>query len=105
MMENCQGACGKVIGQFSDGKITDETWKCSLEYFNDWDKVTFDDRLWPPAVDALDMNLADYSVLIENQKIFGAAKWIHSIENNSSTNNLTYCRKHLGNFLFYSKTL
>ena len=95
IQNNNHNTLAKVIGQFSNGLITDNTWKCSPQYTTNWNKIYFDDSQWPPAAESLDIiNGTNDLVSNEKQNSFGGAKWIHSNEI-YVRNNVTYCRKHL----------
>ena len=41
---------GGFRGALSDGRIADESWKCSSVYSSGWQNVAFDDSKWPLAI-------------------------------------------------------
>ena len=41
---------GGIIGSFSDGLVTDGTWKCERNVSDDWNMEKFDDSTWSYAV-------------------------------------------------------
>ena len=40
---------GGFLGSFSDGSVTDSSWKCTPTFFNGWNTSHFDDSTWPYA--------------------------------------------------------
>ena len=47
--ENSEGPYG-VLGSFSNGLVTNESWKCSSDLYPRWNSPDFDDGHWPHAV-------------------------------------------------------
>lgn len=83
---NIGGPAG-IIGSFSTGLVTDQTWRCTNKKYPKWQSPAFDDSAWPGA-----------EVVKRNDKIKGPsiakeAKWIWT--SRSSDLNV-YCRNTLG---------
>lgn len=57
-----------ILGSFSNGLVTNESWKCSLHWFLGWSSPDFDDSPWSAAV-----VVAEYGNI---PGIDPAAKWI-----------------------------
>ena len=77
------------IGSFSNGAVTDGSWKCSRDLVTDWQKLNFDDSKWsaPTATrDNGDLSAKD---------IAKSAKWIWAGAYNDAKTTV-YCRKRLG---------
>ena len=39
-----------ILGSFSNGLVTNESWKCTKDRYLGWNSPHFDDRTWPAAV-------------------------------------------------------
>ena len=93
------GFIGGLLGSFSDGRVTDSTWKCTRNYFNQWQLATFDDRAWPAAEASREQGDVSWGT---NQNIASNAKWIWAGRYISSyKNTIVYCRKKLGNHVMF----
>ena len=44
------GVAYGILGSFSNGLVTNESWKCSSDLYPGWNSPDFDDRHWPHAV-------------------------------------------------------
>ena len=74
-----------ILGSFSNGQVTDATWKChSSPVPSEWASADFDDSSWPAAV--------EYQ-WIKIQNITDDAKWIWTKDNN--VDDEVYCRVRL----------
>ena len=79
-----------IIGSFSDGKVTNSSWKCTSGTELDWKKPGFNDSLWKSAVElnsGRERDL-DRGCLINEIQRHGA-KWITSADNGQQN---MYCR-------------
>ena len=79
-----------IIGSFSDGKVTNSSWKCTSGTELDWKKPGFNDSLWKSAVklnSGRERDL-DRGCLINEIQRHGA-KWITSADNGQQN---MYCR-------------
>ena len=75
-----------ILGSFSNGQVTDATWKCRSSPFpSEWASADFDDSLWPAAVEVA----RDWKI----KSIADDAKWIWA--EISNTDNEVYCRMRL----------
>ena len=80
------GGPAVILGSFSNGQVTNTTWKChSSPVPSEWALADFDDSCWPAAVEHL------RSKKIHN--IADDAKWIWTKE--SKSDNEVYCRVRL----------
>ena len=87
---NRDGAAGWK-GSFYDGSlVTDDSWKCTSNFYSGWYKVDFDDNDWS----ALYTN---GSPIAGCTGFPASAKWMWS-EPNYNSLSTTYCRKTLGKF-------
>ena len=78
-----------ILGSFSNGVVTDETWKCTGEPVSSgWGTSDYDDSQWPTAVE-YGNNTNPALPLWEGQGILPSAKWIW-VANRTSGN--IYCR-------------
>ena len=78
-----------ILGSFSNGLVTNESWKCSSVLYPGWNSPDFDDRQWP------------YAVVIKNHGdspwgfingIAKTAKWIWTA---GQDDNEVFCRLRL----------
>ena len=94
MIKDFWGGVGGLLGSFSDGTITDNTWKCTRTYSEQWNLATFDDNAWPAAVAT-----RGQEDVIGGPKsdIASNAKWIWAgpYETNADVV-IVYCRKKMG---------
>lgn len=84
---NVGGPAG-IIGSFSNGMVTDETWRCHNALVPNWNLPDFDDSSWPGAV-----------VVVRKEELKGPrvakeAKWIWT--GNVASDFKVYCRGQLG---------
>ena len=78
-----------ILGSFSNGQVTDATWKChSSPVPSKWALADFDDSCWPAAVKHGDHRSAPWNRKIQN--IADDAKWIWTEDNKKD--NEVYCR-------------
>ena len=79
-----------IIGSFSDGKVTNSSWKCTSGTELDWKKPGFNDSLWKSAVELNSVRERDLDrgCLINEIQRHGA-KWITSADNGQQN---MYCR-------------
>ena len=79
-----------IIGSFSDGKVTNSSWKCTSGTELDWKKPGFNDSLWKSAVklNSVRERDLDRGCLINEIQRHGA-KWITSADNGQQN---MYCR-------------
>ena len=82
-----------MLGNFSDGNVTDGSWKCSsVKPSDQWISSTFDDSSWPNAL-ATEGQGGKWP---NQPNIANNAKWIwagNSYVYNGSTSNIAYCRR------------
>lgn len=84
---------GGIIGNFSDGLLTDDTWKCTRNFSANWYLATFDDCAWPSAVA---LEVANSSKWYKTPiGISMDAKWIWSGSYDDEFVDV-YCRKKIG---------
>ena len=77
-----------ILGSFSNGQVTDATWKChSSPVPSEWASADFDDSSWPAAVEHGDHGSASWNRKIQN--IADAAKWIWTKDNDGDKE--VYC--------------
>ena len=81
-----------ILGSFSNGQVTDATWKChSSPVPSEWASADFNDSSWPAAVEHRDHGSAPWN--IKTQNISDDAKWIWTKDN--LVDNEVYCRVRL----------
>ena len=66
------GGLGGLLGSFSDGRVTDGSWKCTREFSEDWKSPSFDDSNWPAAA-TRDQDNPEWAKMT---KVASSAKWI-----------------------------
>ena len=81
------GGAEGILGSFSNGLLTNESWKCTDVYYPGWHFPDFDDGAWPAAVVVGKYGDQPWGN-IEN--INHAAKWIWTAD--SEHVNRVYCR-------------
>ena len=82
-----------ILGSFSNGQVTDATWKChSFPVPSEWASADFDDSSWPAAVEHADHGSAPWNRKIQN--ITDDAKWIWT-KDNKQRGSEVYCRVRL----------
>ena len=81
-----------ILGSFSNGQVTDATWKChSFPVPSEWASADFNDSSWPAAVEHADHGSRPrYRIM----NISDDAKWIWT-ENNTNQGSEVYCRVRL----------
>ena len=96
------GGAGGLLGNFSDGSVTDDSWKCSsITPPDQWTLSTFDDSSWPSA---LATKVHDEQEV--TPKITNKAKWIWIGTTYYSDLSITvYCRKKLGGRLTFKTAI
>ena len=78
-----------ILGSFSNGQVTDATWKChSSPVPNEWSSTDYDDSSWPAAVEHWDHGSSGWGIKIQN--IADDAKWIWTKK--YIRDNEVYCR-------------
>ena len=77
-----------ILGSFSNGMITNASWKCDSVKYPGWNSPDFDDSNWPAAVERA--NQGD-KPLGEIPGIAWTAKWIWTAGDPDNV----YCRLHL----------
>ena len=93
---NDYGVIGGLLGSFSDGNVTDHSWKCSREYSESWNLPSFDDSAWPTAIATRGQG---DSVWGTQPNIAKNAKWIWAGPYETKTSSVTvYCKKRLGKY-------
>ena len=79
-----------IIGSFSDGKVTNSSWKCTSGTELDWKKPGFNDSLWKSAVELNSDRERDLDRGCQINEIqLHGAKWITSADNGQKN---MYCR-------------
>ena len=85
---NTYGDYEGILGSFSNGQVTNATWKChSSPVPGEWASGDFDDNCWPAAVVLADHGSAPWGRIMN---IVDDAKWIWT-ENNIGDREV-YCR-------------
>ena len=84
-----------ILGSFSNGQVTDATWKCRLSpVLSEWASADFDDSSWPAAVKHADYDSKPWKKKIQN--ISDDAKWISTTyTDNTKNGSEVYCRVRL----------
>ena len=82
------GIPASIIGSFSDGLVTDSTWKCSTENESKWALPEFDDERWEEAEETSPQKEGTNGIT----EISSKAKWIHITADDSTQNKIMYCR-------------
>ena len=86
------GVIAGILGSFSNGQVTDATWKChSSPVPSEWASADFNDSSWPAAVEHGDHGSTPWGRIMN---ISDAAKWIWT-KNNYNGDNEVYCRVRL----------
>lgn len=80
------GIPASIIGSFSDGLVTDSTWKCSTKNESKWALPEFDDERWEEAEETSPQKEGTNGIT----EISSKAKWIRITEDDSTQN--MYCR-------------
>ena len=93
------GVVGGFLGGFSDGNVTDSSWKCTRNFDNQWKSPTFNDSAWPAALATRGQgneNNGNQWDVQPNVPIY--AKWIWADFYHTGRNGpvIVYCRKRLG---------
>lgn len=83
---NTGGPAG-IIGSFSTGLVTDESWRCTKTFVPEWNLPDYDDSLWPVAV------LYGRKAVRLGPKISSEAKWIWT---STPRDFNVYCRSAIG---------
>ena len=88
------GVVGGLIGNFSNGAVTDSSWKCTRDLSDGWTLPTFDDSTWPDAIATKGQGDKIWGVL---PTIARNAKWIWIGPYETVKPSVTvYSRKRLG---------
>ena len=89
------GGKAGILGSFSNGQVTDPTWKChSSPVPSEWASADFNDSSWPAAVKHADHDSTTWKKKIQN--ISDAAKWIWTTyTDNTKNGSEVYCRVRL----------
>ena len=83
------GGLAGILGSFSNGQVTDATWKChSSPVPREWSSTDYDDSSWPAAVEHWDHGSSGWGIKIQN--IADDAKWIWTKK--YIRDNEVYCR-------------
>ena len=83
------GKGGGILGSFSNGQVTDATWKChSSPVFSEWTSPDFNDSSWPAAVKIGEHGSKPWN---NTQNMSDNAKWIWT-KNNINQDSKVYCR-------------
>ena len=91
--KDIHGGDAGILGSFSNGQVTDATWKChSFPVPSEWASADFDDSSWPAAVEHADHGSAPWNRKIQN--ITDDAKWIWT-KDNKQRGSEVYCRVRL----------
>ena len=92
------GVVGGLLGSFSDGSVTDSSWKCTRTYSESWNLPLFDDSAWPAAVATRGQG---DSIWGTQPSIAKNAKWIWAGAYETKSPSVTvYCRKQLSKNLY-----
>ena len=91
------GTVGGLLGNFSDGSVTDSSWKCTRDYYDQWTMSTFDDSNWPNATASIGQGQGQGHTWGIQPKIANDAKWIWAGSYKTIGSLVTvYCRKKIG---------
>ena len=91
--EDIHGGIAGILGSFSNGQVTNATWKChSPPVPSEWASAEFNDSSWPAAVEHGGQNSNQWKTKIQN--ISDDAKWIWT-SNNNQPGSKVYCRVRL----------
>ena len=87
------GGIGGIIGNFSNGILTDATWKCTKIWYEGWNTAEYDDSFWPIAVaDATRIHLFQGFEAVEAH-FDKKASWIWTSDRINDDN--VYCRRNV----------
>jgi len=79
---------GGLIMSIGDGVVTNRfLWKCTTQYYNDWEAPDFDDTNWPDAKEAGPQGADPWGW---RPRVASNAKWIWT--KNTQKDNQVYCR-------------
>ena len=78
-----------ILGSFSNGLVTNESWKCTKRWYLGWNSPHLDDRTWPAAVVLGKHGVSPWGNIAG---ISTAAKWIWTAGPGFST---IFCRLNL----------
>lgn len=79
-----------ILGSFSNGLVTNESWKCTDDYYLGWNIPYLDDSNWPAAMVVAKHGASPWAKTIAG--ISSTAKWIWTAGPGFDT---VYCRLHL----------
>ncbi|ESN97750.1 hypothetical protein HELRODRAFT_177812 [Helobdella robusta] len=85
---NYQGDGGFIASTSDSYILTNATWKCSLNYYDGWYKIYYNDSFWPAAKNAIWPTSTNYYPPLSK-----AAKWI--VDSTDCKNCVLYCRKNV----------
>ena len=78
-----------ILGSFSNGMVTNSSWKCENEEYPGWKSPDFDDSSWPVAEEVANHGDEPWG---KRPRIASTAKWIWTAEN---ADDKVYCRLRL----------
>ena len=79
----------RFMGHFSNGQVTDNSWKCSRQWEQYWWSPTFNESYWYPSQEVKENATSSFANVKE---ISSNAKWI-GMKGVSTLNGTLYCRK------------
>ena len=68
-----KGAAFGILGSFSNGLVTNASWRCDSVKYPGWNFPDFDDRSWPAAVEVASHGDMPWGII---SGIASTAKWI-----------------------------
>ena len=77
-----------LLGSFSNGMVTNSSWKCEDDEYSGWNSPDFDDSSWPAAVEVATHGVNPWKII---SGIASTAKWIWTAGDPSNV----YCRLRL----------
>ena len=98
------GGAGGIIASTSNDMITDNSWKCTANYYSGWESTLYDDSSWPSAYQIGPSYSPPWGYIAG---IKPSAQWIWTT-GWEGTHTTVYCRRrlrHLGELMETSKLL
>ena len=83
-----KGAAFGILGSFSNGMVTNASWKCDTVKYLGWNSPDFDDSNWPAAREVAKNGDTPWKIIAG---IASTAKWIWTARQPDNV----YCRLHL----------
>ena len=83
------GSLFGILGYFSNGLVTNQSWKCTSVLYPRWNSPDFDARNWPVAVVVGKKGVSPWGVITV---IANTAKWTWTADRNDDD---VYCRREL----------